>query len=84
MNGTRDYRSLSGGILAALLFMELLGICVSFVDIRESMVLVQARIAMLTILPVWFAVFRPYKTDIANRTGVTLSALLAVTSALSS
>ena len=85
MNGTRDYRALSGGILAVVLFLLLLDTCVSDfvnVDIREPVILVQVTIAMFTTVSVGFAVFRPYKTDVANHTGVTLSALVAVTFAL--
>ena len=80
-NGTRDYRPLSGGILAVVLFGLLLHTCVSNfvnVDIREPVISVQATIAKFTTLSVGFAVFRPYKTDVANHTGVTLSALVAV------
>ena len=84
-NGTRDYRALSGGILAVLLFGVFLDICVSNfvnVDIRKQVISMQVTIAMLTTLSVGIAVFRPYKTDVANHTGVTLSALMAVASAL--
>ena len=84
-NGTCDYRALSGGLLALLLSMLVISNCVfrfGEVGAREPVIVVQVTVIMLIILSVWFAVFRPYKTYIANRTGVTLSALLAVTSAL--
>ena len=86
-NGTRDYRALSGGILALLLSILVIGSCVStFVKVdalpRAPEKILQATVTMLTILTVGFAVFRPYKTDIANHTGVALFALLAVISGL--
>ena len=80
-NGTRDYRPLSGGILAVVLFGLLLDTCVSNfmnIDIREPVISVQTTIAMFTTISVGFAVFKPYKTDVANHTGVSLSALLVV------
>ena len=46
------------------------------------MISVQATITVVTALSVGFAVFRPYKEDVANHTGVTLSALLAVSAAI--
>ena len=48
------------------------------VDIREPVISVQAVIAMFTTVSVGFAVFRPYKMDVANNTGVTLLALVVV------
>ena len=84
-NGTRDYRALSGVILAAVLFIVLVGnSVVSFVQINAGtpVITVPVTVTMLTTLSVGFAVFRPYKTDVANHTGVSLSALMAVVSAL--
>ena len=85
MNGTRDYRALSGGILALLLSMVVISRCVGgFVEVgaREPVLSVPVTVTMFIILTVGFAVIRPYKSDIANHTGVILSALLAVVSAL--
>ena len=85
MNGTRDYRALSGGILALLLLMVVISRCVGGfveVDAREPVLAVPVIVTIFIILSVGFAVFQPYKTDIANHTGVTLSALIAVVSAL--
>ena len=79
-NGTRDYRALSGGFLAALLFIVWLGICLyGFVETnaRDPVIYLQVASAVFIILTVGFAGFRPYKSDIANQTGVTLSALIA-------
>ena len=84
-NGTRDYRALSGGLLALLLSMIVIGECVyRFVDsyAREPVIVVQVAVIMFMLLSVWYAVFRPYKTDVANHTAVTLSALIAVASAI--
>ena len=85
MNGTRDYRALSGGFLALLLSMVVISNCVAGfaeVDAREPVLAVPVTVTMFIILTVGFAVIRPYKTDIANHTGVILSALLAVVFAL--
>ena len=80
-NGTRDYRALSGGLLALLLLMVSFIKCVySFVEAnaRDPVISLQVSIVIYITLSVGFAAFRPYKTDIANHTGVTLSALIAV------
>ena len=84
-HGTCDYRALSGGILAVILSMVMFGRCVfSFVEVdaREPVLVVPVTVTMFIILTVGFAVFRPYKSDTTNHTGVSLSALLAVISAL--
>ena len=79
-NGTRDYRTLSGGILAAVLFIVWFSICVcSYIEnARDPVIFLQFAIAMFIILTVAFAGFRPYKSNIANQTGMTLSALMAI------
>ena len=81
MNGTRDYRALSGGLLAALLFMVWFSLCVySFVEInaRDPVIYLQFAIGVFAISTVGFAGFRPYKSDIANQTGMTLTALMTI------
>ena len=84
-NGTRDYRALSGGILAVLLLGSLLSTCVDNLvetNARDPVMSLQFAIVAYITLSVGFAVFRPYKADIANHTGVTLSALCAVLNTL--
>ena len=80
-DGTYDYRALSGGLLALLLLMLSFIKCVySFVEAnaRDPVISLQVSIVIYITLSVGFAAFRPYKTDIENHTGVTLSALIAV------
>ena len=80
-NGTRDYRALSGGILAALLLMSLFSVCFGIwieTNARDPVMSLQFVIVMFITVSVGFAVFKPYKADIANHTAVTLSALCAV------
>ena len=84
-NGARDYRALSGGILAALLLMVSFIKCVySFVETnaRDPVISLQVSVVMYITVSVGVAALRPYKTDIANNTGVALSALIAVLNAL--
>ena len=84
-NGTRDYRALSGGILAVLLLMSLFSKGVdSFVktNARDPVISFQIIVVMYITLSVGFAAFKPYKSDIANLTGVTLTALVAIVTTL--
>ena len=84
-NGTCDYRALSGGFLAAVLLMVVIReSAFSFVEIDaiKPVLALPITVTMFIILTVGFAVFRPYKSDTANHTGVALSALLAVISGL--
>ena len=79
-NGTRDYRALSGGILAAVLFIVWFSICdYSLIETnaRDPVEYSQLAIGVFIIHTVAFAGFKPYKSDIANQTGMTLSALMA-------
>ena len=84
-NGTRDYRVLSGGILAILLLMMWFGksVC-SLVETnaRDPVISLQVTVVIYITFSVGFAALRPYKADIANNTGVTLSALIAVLNTL--
>ena len=84
-NGTCDYRALSGGILAVLLLVLLFTKYIdSFVKTTatDPVISLQVAIVIYITVSVGFAVFKPYKADIANHTGVTLSALLAVLNTL--
>ena len=84
-NGTRDYRSWSGGFLAIYVLILIAGAGAnSLVEINKrqpEMGTLTIIISMVT-LSVAFAVLRPYKSNIANITGLTLSALLAIAVAL--
>ena len=80
-NGTHDYRALSGGILAILLLMMWFGKSVCAIvetNARDPVISLQVTVVIYITVSVGFAALRPYKADIANNTGVTLSALIAV------
>ena len=85
-NGTRDYRSWSGGFLALYVLFTIVGQCVdAFVAVNNKHPVMELQlviIAMIT-LSVAFAVLRPYKSNITNITGLTLFALLALAATLS-
>ena len=83
LNGTRDYRAMSGGILAFGVFMIMI--------VRDNNKLVevgdkqpilgwQTGIIFLVLLTVTFALLRPYKSDAANHTALCLWAMLIITS----
>ena len=80
LNGTRDYRALSGGILAIFVIILVVqygsSILVEVGD-RHPIILTQAAILILIAFTIMIAVLRPYKSEIANHTGVCLPALLA-------
>ena len=84
-NGTRDYRALSGAFLA--LCVLILAVSTSrhvlaLVNERSPGIGHQIGIIAFILLSVAFAVIRPYKSDIANHSGVCFSALYAVGSAI--
>ena len=81
-NGTRDYRALSGGILAILLLMMWFCKSVYSFVARDPVISLQVSIVIYISFSVCVAALRPYKSDIANNTGVTLSALIAVLNTL--
>ena len=84
-NGTRDCRSWSGGFLAVYVLILIVGVGANgLVEInnRQPVMEMQTIIILMVTLSVAFAVLRPYKSNIANITGLTLSALLAVAAAL--
>ena len=85
-NGTKDYRSWSGGFLALCVLFIIVGRCIgAFVEVnnRHPVIELQSSIVALITLSVAFAVLRPYKSNIANITGLTLFALLALAATLS-
>ena len=85
MNGTRDYRSWSGGVLAVYMLILIAGAGANgLVEINNSQAVMETQtiITSMITLSVPFAMLRPYKSNIANITGLTLSALLAITAAL--
>ena len=81
-NGTRDYRSWSGGFLAVYVLTLIVGVGVNAlveVNNRQPVMETQTIIISMVTLSVAFAVLRPYKSNIAN---ITVCALLAITAAL--
>ena len=80
-NGTRDYRALSGGILALYVLLLLVSVTANMlveVDERAPVLSWQIFIAIFIVLTVTFAVMRPYKSEVANHSGVCLYAIFAV------
>ena len=83
-NGTRDYRSWSGGFLALGVSMLIIRRCANglIVNNRQPEMQSQAITIAMVILSVAFGILRPYKSKIANITGLTLCALLALAATL--
>ena len=84
-NGTRDYRFWSGGLLALSVLFIIVGQCGNAlveVNNRHPVMESQLSIVAMITLSVVFAVLRPYKSNIANITGLTLCALLALAATL--
>ena len=84
-NGTRDCRGLAGGFLALFVLMILVcGGAFVLVDfhLRSHVIEWQIYITMFIVLCVTVAVIRPYKSEIANYSGVCLTALCALYFAL--
>ena len=80
-NGTRDYRTFSGGYLAlCVLLLVIQSSTSSLIEVndREPMLSRQIPIFMLIALLVANAVLRPYKSEVANHSVVTLLALMIV------
>lgn len=80
LNGTRDYRALSGGILAMIVGMLVVSqIFLNLFKIgdKQPVITLQITIMILIMFLVMMTVLKPYKSDIANHTGVTIYALLA-------
>ena len=85
-NGTRDYRAVSGGFLALVILLlavtEIIFMLVK-VNVTSPMFGLQATSTIIFIvLSVACAVTRPYKSAVANHSGMCLAALLAVCFAL--
>ena len=81
LNGTRDYRAMSGGILA---FGVLMIVCANnpLVEVgdRQPILAWQTAIIFLVLLTVAVALLKPYKSDAANHTLLCLMAMLIITS----
>ena len=80
LNGTRDYRSLSGGILAIFVIVMMVGYGVGMsveAHDRQPIILQQVNILIMIVCALIMVVLRPYKSEIANFTGVCLPAVLA-------
>ena len=84
-NGTRDYRILSGGFLALyLLLLAVSGGVFMLVEVNVTAPAIgwQTCITIFIVLSVTVAVIRPYKSEVANHSGVCLTALCAMYFAL--
>jgi hypothetical protein len=84
-NGTRDYRSVSGGFLAFYVFVLVVSRGANLlveVDERSPVISWQLAIVAFIVLSIAFAVVRPYKSEVANHSMVCLAALCAVHAAL--
>ena len=84
-NGTRDYRALSGGLLAFYLLLYGLGMgCDTLAQVSERSPVIGWQICIVSfiVLSIGFAIIRPYTSKVANHSGVCLTALLAVYFAL--
>ena len=80
-NGTRDYRILSGGFLALCVLLLLVSE-VLFLPVKAHVASpangLQVAFTIYIVLSVACAVTRPYKSEVANHSGVCLTTLLAV------
>ena len=84
-NGTRDYRAISGGVLAGCMFLIAVvrgASLLNEVNDREPMLSWQIPIILMIALSVAIAVLRPYKSEAANHSGVTVFAVLAACATL--
>ena len=80
LNGTRDYRAMSGGILALIVVMVILwGSADMLVEVSDRQPIISKQLAIwsLIALSVMMATLRPYKSETANHTAVCLPALFA-------
>ena len=86
LNGTRDYRALSGGILAfgvVVILVESVSGTVANSDNSQPIIQWQIGIILVVGLTVVVAVLRPYKSDAGNRVLMCLLALLIISGTLS-
>ena len=83
-DGTRDYRSLSGLILAAFLVVMAIQYGVNTVPTlnKTPLIIWQINIILFVLVTSIFAVLRPHKSKFANNIGVCLGALLTIGSTL--
>ena len=77
-NGTRDYRAISGYILATLLVVPLLQKIITLFILNTTFFW-QAPIILFTALSIACVVLEPYKYRAANLSGAILPAILALT-----
>ena len=76
-NGTRDYRAISGYILATLLVVPLLQKIITLFILNTTFFL-QAPIILFTVLSIACVVLEPYKHRAENFSGAILPAILAL------
>ena len=82
-NGTRDYRAISGYILAVSLAVPLLlGVMSPVTGHSNTTFLWQIPIALSTALSIACVVLEPYKHRVANISGAILPAILAVAASI--
>ena len=83
-DGTRDYRSLSGLILAAFLVVMAIQYGVNTVPMlnKTPFIIWQINIILFVLVTSIFAVLRPHNSKFANNIGVCLGALLTFGSTL--
>ena len=77
-DGTRDYRSLSGLILAAFVFVMALQYGLALLSNKRPLMIWHINIILFILLTAIYAVLRPHKSEIANYMGVCLGALLTI------
>ena len=74
-NGTRDYRAVSGYLLAILTFLPALKITISALGKRNQFLMFMTFIIIFNAFSVACALLRPYKHRTANISGVLLPAI---------
>ena len=81
-NGTRDYRAVSGYILAIWAFLPAVVVTTRSQESRVQFLTHVTLIIVYTTLSIACAQFKPYKHRTANLSGVTVSAVIALANAL--
>ena len=81
-NGSRDYRAVSGYLLAILTFLPAVDITIRAGGTGEQFVILSTFIIISNAFSVAFALLRPYKHRTANISGVTLPAIFCSAIAL--
>ena len=85
LNGTRDFRAMSGGILFfGVLMMLVLYSSYMMVEVgdRQPILAWEAGIIFFVVATVMVALWRPYKSDVANHTLLCLLAMLIIVAAV--